>query len=57
MCWSKAQSCETSGHICKYITFTEANIKLVSFPHIDAMVIIAHIDKWDTTRVLVDNGS
>jgi hypothetical protein len=32
------------------ITFTKANIKLVSFPHTDAMVIIAHI-------VLVDNGS
>jgi hypothetical protein len=39
------------------ITFTEANIKLVSFPHMDAMVITAHIDKWNVTRVLVDNRS
>jgi hypothetical protein len=39
------------------ITFIEADIKLTSFPHTDAMVITAHIDKWDVTRVLVDNGS
>jgi hypothetical protein len=39
------------------ITFTEANINLVSFPHIEAMVIAAHIDKWNVTRVLVDNGN
>jgi hypothetical protein len=39
------------------ITFTEANINLVSFPHIEAMMIAAHIDKWNVTRVLVDNGS
>jgi hypothetical protein len=39
------------------ITFSEAHIKLVSFPHIDAMVITAQIDKWDVTRLLVDNGS
>jgi hypothetical protein len=25
--------------------------------HTDAMVITAHIDKWNVTRVLVDNGS
>jgi hypothetical protein len=39
------------------ITFTETDIKLTSFPHTDMMVIIAHIDKWNVTRVLVDNGS
>jgi hypothetical protein len=32
-------------------------MNLVSFPHIDAMVIIAYIDKWDVTRVLADYGS
>jgi hypothetical protein len=44
--WSHAQ-----------ITFIEASIKLVSFPHMDAMVITVHIDKWNVTRLLVDNGS
>jgi hypothetical protein len=39
------------------ITFIKTDIKLVSFPHIDAMVIAAHIDKWDVMRVLVDNES
>jgi hypothetical protein len=39
------------------ITFTETDIKLVLFPHIDVMVITTHIDKWNVTRVLVDNGS
>jgi hypothetical protein len=39
------------------ITFNEADIKLVSFPHTDAMVITSHINKWDIMSVLVDNGS
>jgi hypothetical protein len=39
------------------ITFTEVDVKLVSFPHTDTMVITAHIDKWNAMRVLVDNGS
>jgi hypothetical protein len=39
------------------ITFTEADIKLSSFPHTNAMVITSHIKKWNVTRVLVDNGS
>jgi hypothetical protein len=40
-----------------HITFTEADIKLTSFPHMDAMVITAHIDKWNVMRALVHNGS
>jgi hypothetical protein len=40
-----------------HLTFTEANIKLMSFLHTDDIVITAHIDKWDITRVLIDNGS
>jgi translation elongation factor P/translation initiation factor 5A len=39
------------------ITFIKTDIMLVSFPHTDAMVIAAHIDKWDVMRVLVDNES
>jgi hypothetical protein len=39
------------------LTFTEIDIKLISFLNTDAMVIIAHIDKCDVTRVLIDNGS
>jgi hypothetical protein len=39
------------------IIFTEAVIKLTSFPHTDAMAITTHIDKWDVMRVLVDNGN
>jgi hypothetical protein len=39
------------------LTFTKVDIKLISFPHTDVMVIIAHTDKWDITRVLIDNGS
>jgi hypothetical protein len=39
------------------ITFTEADIKLTTFPHTDAMVITAHIDKWNVMKVLVDYES
>jgi hypothetical protein len=39
------------------ITFTETDIKLTSFLHMDAMVITTHIDKLNVMRVLVDNGS
>jgi hypothetical protein len=39
------------------ITFTEDDLKLTSILHIDIMVIMAHIDKWNVMSVLVDNGS
>jgi hypothetical protein len=39
------------------VTFSQDDNKIVSFPDTDAMVITAHINKWDVTRVLVDNGS
>jgi hypothetical protein len=39
------------------ITSTNANIKLTSLLHTDAMVITTHVDMWNVTRVLVDNRS
>jgi hypothetical protein len=39
------------------ITFSTEDINLASFSHTDAMVIAVHIDRWDVTRILVDNGS
>jgi hypothetical protein len=33
------------------------DVNLASFPHTDAMVVTIHIDRWDVTRILVDNGS
>jgi hypothetical protein len=39
------------------ITFSAQDVNLVSFPHTDAMVITIHIDKWDITKILIDNGS
>jgi hypothetical protein len=27
------------------------------FPHTDAMVLTVHIDRWDVSKILVDNGS
>jgi hypothetical protein len=39
------------------ITFSSQGINLTSFPHTDAMVITVHIDRWDVTKILIDNGS
>jgi hypothetical protein len=39
------------------ITFSSQDINLTSFPHTDAMVITIHIDRWDVTKILVDNDS
>jgi hypothetical protein len=39
------------------IMFSSEYINLTSFPHTDAMVITIHIDRWDVTKILVDNGS
>jgi hypothetical protein len=39
------------------ITFTTQDIKLSSFPHTDVMVVTVHIDRWDVTKILIDNGS
>jgi hypothetical protein len=38
-------------------TFSTEDNNLSSFPHTDETIIAVHIDKWDVTRILVDNGS
>jgi hypothetical protein len=39
------------------ITFIEADIMHTSPPHMNAMAITTLVDKWNVTRVPVDNGS
>jgi hypothetical protein len=39
------------------ITFSAQDINLASFLQTNAMVVTVHIDKWDITRILIDNGS
>jgi hypothetical protein len=39
------------------ITFSYQDINITSFPHTDAMVVTVHIDRWDITKILMDNGS
>jgi hypothetical protein len=39
------------------ITFSSQYVKLSSSPDIDVMVITVHIDRWDVTKILIDNGS
>jgi hypothetical protein len=39
------------------ITFSSQDVNLTSFPHTDAMVITVHIDRWDVTRILIDNSN
>jgi hypothetical protein len=39
------------------ITFSIEDINLAFFPHTDAIVITVHIDRWDVTRILIDNSS
>jgi hypothetical protein len=39
------------------IIFSVQDVNLASFSHTDAMVLTVHIDRWDVTKILVDNGS
>jgi hypothetical protein len=39
------------------ISFSSHDVNLALFPHIDVMVITVHIDRWDVTKILIDNGS
>jgi hypothetical protein len=38
------------------ITFSAQDVNLAPFPHIDAMVVTVHIDRWDITKIIIDNG-
>jgi hypothetical protein len=39
------------------ITFSSQDVKLTSFPHTDTMVITVNIDRWDVSKILIDNDS
>jgi hypothetical protein len=39
------------------ITFSVIDINLTLFPHINVIVVTVHIDRWDVTKILVNNGS
>jgi hypothetical protein len=39
------------------ITFSSQDVNLASFPHTDAMVVTVYIDRWDITKILIDNDS
>jgi hypothetical protein len=43
------------SHIPK--TFSTQDVNPTSFPHADVMVLTVHIDRWDVSKILVDNGS
>jgi hypothetical protein len=38
------------------ITFSAQDVNLASFPQTDSMVVTVHIDRWDITKILNDNG-
>jgi hypothetical protein len=39
------------------ITFSFQDVNLTSFPHADVMVVTVHIDRWNITKILIDNDS
>jgi hypothetical protein len=39
------------------IIFSAQDVNLASFPHTDVMVVTVHIDRWNITNILIDNGS
>jgi hypothetical protein len=39
------------------ITFSAQDVNLASFPHTDAMGVTVHVDRWDVTKILIDNES
>jgi hypothetical protein len=39
------------------ITFSSQDVKLALFSHTDTMVVNVHIDRWDISKILINNGS
>ena len=39
------------------ITFSEEDLRLESYPHADAMVIMGNVARWGISRILIDSGS
>ena len=39
------------------ITFSEEDLRLESYPHADAMVIMANVVGWGISKILIDSGS
>jgi hypothetical protein len=39
------------------ITFSTQDVNLALLPHMDVMVVTVLIDRWDVTKILIDNGS
>jgi hypothetical protein len=39
------------------IIFSSQDVNLASFPHTDVIVVTVHIDRWDITKIQIDNGS
>jgi hypothetical protein len=39
------------------IAFSTKDVNLALFPHTDVVVLTVHIDRWDVSRILINNGS
>jgi len=39
------------------ITFSEEDLRLESYPHVDVMVITANVAGWGISTILIDSGS
>jgi hypothetical protein len=39
------------------IIFSAQDVNLASFPHNDVVVVTIHIDRWDITKIPIDNSS
>jgi hypothetical protein len=39
------------------MTFSGQDVNLAMFSHTNAMILTVHTDRWDVTKILVDNSS